>query len=139
MRTKKPLRRTFLFASGIVLLAATALAAQACGGTSVPNPFRPRVRHEPTVLEVDNRHWADMTISVRRGGTALRLGLVTTNGRRSFEIPPAATAAGMSATFLADPVGSESIYESPMLTVLPGETYVWTLAVSLPQSTLVRR
>ncbi len=69
----------------------------------------------------------------------MRLGLLTTNGSRRFNIPTEAAAAGMSATFLADPVGSGSIYESPQVTLLAGEVYVWTLAVSVEQSTLVRR
>jgi hypothetical protein len=91
------------------------------------------------VLEVDNRYWADMTISIRRGGTVSRLGLVTTNGRRSFPIPSVLGAAGTSVVFLADPVGSGAVYESPIVSLGKGDRYVWTLAVRLEHSTLVRR
>jgi hypothetical protein len=110
-----------------------------CAGSRPANPFTDVTRREAVILEVDNRYWADMTISVRRGGSLVRLGLVTTNGQRRFSIPPEASAAGMSVTFIADPVGSRDVYESPLVTLQEGETYVWTLAVALEQSSLVRR
>lgn len=91
------------------------------------------------VLEVENRYWADMTVAVRRGGTVTRLGLVTTNGRRSFTIPTVTGVAGASVVFLADPVGSADTYESPMVPLARGDRYLWTLAVSLEHSSLVRR
>jgi len=117
----------------------TAILAGACGGRTAASPFRAQVAGAPAVLEVENRHWTDMTISVRRGTRVVRLGLVTTNNSKRFRIPPEAGAAGMSVTFLADPVGSGTVYESPIVTLGAGEGYLWTLAVALEQSTLVRR
>ena len=110
-----------------------------CGAGSAPNPYEARPSREGTVLEVENRYWADMTISVRRGAQVVRLGLVTTNNRRRFRIPPGADVAGTSVRFAADPVGSEEAYQSPIVALADGETYLWTLAVTLAQSTLVRR
>ncbi len=124
-------------ASGFLL--AVAMLATGCGGRRSASPFVARAERGPMVLEVQNRNWADMTISVRRGGTVTRLGLVTTNGSRSFTIPTVVGAAGVSVVFLADPVGSGSAYPSPTVPLAKGDRYLWTLAVSLEHSTLVRR
>lgn len=110
-----------------------------CVPHPTPDPFRGTGTRAPSVLEVENRHWADMTISVRRGGRITRLGLVTTNGRDTFVLDAEVNAAGMSVTLLADPVGSDAVYESPLVSFGAGETYVWTLAVELSHSTLQRR
>jgi len=125
-------------AVAIPILGAALLAA-GCAGAARANPFDAHRTAQVTVLEVQNRHWADMTISVRRGSSVVRLGLVTSNGSRRFNIPPEASAPGMSVTFLADPVGSDAVYESPIVTLMDGDMYVWTLAVNLQHSTLVRR
>ena len=121
------------------LLLGAALLLVGCAGGANPNPFRADQRAEQSVLEVDNRHWADMTISIRRGGQVIRLGQVTTNGRQRFQIPVVAGGAGYSVQFIADPVGSGDVYESPLVALGQGEHYVWTLAVAIEQSTLVRR
>lgn len=122
-----------------LFLAAAFLLVAGCGGRRASDDFLARADVDPMVLEVDNRHWADMTISIRRSGTVSRLGLVTTNGRRSFTIPPVVGAAGASVVFLADPVGSGAVYESPVVSLGRGDRYLWTLAVQIEQSTLVRR
>lgn len=121
------------------LLLAIALSAAIGGGCRSNASFLPRAQQDPIVLEVENRYWADMTVSVRRGVTVTRLGLVTTNGKRSFTIPSVVGAAGTSVVFMADPVGSDSSYESPVVPLARGDRYLWTLAVSLEHSTLVRR
>jgi hypothetical protein len=124
--------------TGALVLLCVALVS-GCAAARPANPFTDSNRREAIVLEVDNRYWADMTISVRRGGSLVRLGLVTTNARRRFNIPPEASAAGMSISFVADPVGAREVYESPLVMPQEGETYVWTLATALAQSSLVRR
>lgn len=131
-RTRPGMGRTF---------AAWALTVLCLGCAAGPqeNPYRPRAGREATFLEVENRYWSDMTISVRRGGQVVRLGQVTTNNRVRFRIPAAAAAAGASVRFVADPVGSGQAYASPTVALNPGDTYLWTLAVSIEQSTLVRR
>src|SRR5438034_10720980 len=42
----------------------------------------------PATLHVSNSNWSDVRIYLVRGGSWLRLGLVTTNGAADFEIPP---------------------------------------------------
>jgi hypothetical protein len=98
-----------------------------------------RHRSGSVTLRVDNRHWADMTISVVRGGARARLGQVSTNGDQTFRLPPGMDTPGVSVYFEADPVGSDQVYRSPLVALGPDEDYVWTLAVNLEHSTLVRR
>lgn len=122
-------------------LAAWALTALCLGCAAGPqeNPYRPRAGREAVFLEVENRYWSDMTISVRRGAQMVRLGQVTTNNRGRFQIPGTAAAAGASVRFVADPVGSGQAYASPIVALNAGDAYLWTLAVSIEHSTLVRR
>lgn len=128
----RPLRVASLLFGAVLLLVGCA------AGTS-RNPFRADQRAVQSVLEVENRHWSDMTISIRRGGQVIRLGQVTTNGRGIFQIPVVAGGGGFSVQFTADPVGSGDVYESPMVALGEGDHYVWTLAVAIEHSTLVRR
>lgn len=134
-RVRSPMagdRRRWMALTAVLLVAA-------CGPRRASSSYLSEAQEDPMVLEVDNRHWADMTISIRRGGTVSRLGLVTTNARRSFTIPSVVGAAGTSVVFLADPVGSGSVFQSPVVSLAKGDRYVWTLAVQLEHSTLVRR
>jgi len=104
------------------------------------NPYGSRSHRSGSVtLQVDNRHWMDMTISVVRGGARARLGQVSTNGSRTFRLPAGMDSPGVSVYFEADPVGSDQVYRSPLVALGPEEDYVWTLAVNLEHSTLVRR
>jgi len=119
------------------LLLGAALLLGGCGGG--PNPFRGREAAHQSVLEVDNRYWSDMTILVRRGGQVVRLGQVTTNHRERFQIPVVVAGPGVSVQFIADPVGSGTVYESPLVALGTDEDYVWTLAVNIEHSTLIRR
>ncbi|HKJ01093.1 MAG TPA: hypothetical protein VJ997_01525 [Longimicrobiales bacterium] len=121
------------------ILLGTVLLLVGCGTGARRNPFRGGESAALTILEVENHHWADMTISVRRGGQFVRLGLVTTNSRQRFQIPATVGGPGISIQFIADPVGSGTVYESPTVALGRDESYVWTLAVNIEHSTLVRR
>lgn len=119
---------------------AAVLLITAVGCTSSRgSPFRRAATEESTTLRVENRYWSDMTISVVRGGARVRLGQVSTNGSQRFVIPPDVASPGISVYFEADPVGSDQVYRSPLVSLGVGESYVWTLAVNLEHSTLVRR
>ncbi len=122
----------------IALVLLVAAVAAACGMHRT-SPFATSRRASGVTLRVDNRHWADMTISVVRGGAHARLGQVSTNRDQSFRLPPGMDAPGISVYFEADPVGSDQVYRSPLVALGPDDTYVWTLAVDLEHSTLVRR
>lgn len=103
------------------------------------SPYSGSGRRSSVTLRVDNRHWADMTITVVRGGARARLGQVSTNGDQTFRLPRGMDAPGISVYFEADPVGSNHVYRSPLVALGPEDSYVWTLAVNLEHSTLIRR
>lgn len=113
-------------------------AALGCIG-SRGSPFRRAAAEGSSTLQVENRYWSDMTISVVRGGSRVRLGQVSTNGSQRFVIPSDVASPGISVYFEADPVGSDQVYRSPLVSIGVSESYVWTLAVNLEHSTLVRR
>jgi len=117
---------------------AVLIASMGCS-SSRGSPFRRAATEGSTTVQVDNRYWSDMTISVVRGGSRVRLGQVSTNGSQRFVIPADIAAPGVSVYFEADPVGSNQVYRSPLVSLGVAESYVWTLAVNLEHSTLVRR
>lgn len=138
-RSPTPCRRLRTIRGGLLLLLCGSVLA-ACGGRTRANPFGPRAGPAaPAQVVVENRHWADMTIYVDRAGSRSRLGTVSTNQTRTFELSPVVVPPGTSVAFVADPVGSADTYSSPRTPVGPGDDYRWTLAVELVHSTLVRR
>ncbi len=137
-RTRPPGRDRMRALARRAALAAL-IGVGSCGPRLADNPFVGTRGGEPVVFEVENRHWADMTISVRRGGTRSRLGLVSTNQRRTFTLSAVVAPPGASVEFVADPVGSNDAYRSPVVSLMAGDHYIWTLAVDLVHSTLVRR
>jgi len=112
--------------------------AGACASTA-DNPYRSAAVSDGTSLEVENRHWTDMLVSVRCSSIRQRLGVVPSNTRTRFVIPPRLSASGVEVRFEADPIGSDDVYESPSVVLTGGETYVWTLAVHIDQSMLAVR
>jgi hypothetical protein len=111
--------------------------AGACAG-SVPNPFS-RERDRTVRLQVENRNWSDMTISVVRSGARARLGDVTASQTRTFTLPPDLASAGLGLAFEADPLGSARVHRSPQISVSGGETWVWILMPQIEQSSLYAR
>lgn len=134
-------RRAFSVSSRRLLWLLGASVLLACGGNTRSSPFGDArsVPAEPARVVVENRYWADMTIYVDRAGSRSRLGTVSTNQTRTFELSPVVAPPGASVAFVADPVGSADTYSSPRTPVGPGDRYRWTLAVELAHSTLVRR
>lgn len=134
-------RRAFGVSSRRVLALLGATLVLACGGNTRSSPFGSgrAAPAEPAQVVVENRYWSDMTIYVDRAGSRSRLGTVSTNQTRTFELSPVVAPPGASVAFVADPVGSADTYSSPRTPVVPGDRYRWTLAVELAHSTLVRR
>ncbi|MCA9737449.1 MAG: hypothetical protein KC645_07475 [Gemmatimonadetes bacterium] len=94
---------------------------------------------EPATLQVTNRGWADITVSVERGGARHRLGLAPALSDRTFRIPPEIAPPGETIALLADPVGSDAVYRSPSVQLESGLVLVWTLQDNLVQSSLRTR
>lgn len=90
----------------------------ACGAA---RPSRPGMEQERTVLQVENRSFADMTIYVIEGGARRRLGTATGGVTTELTIPATLIYGGRDLQFLADPIGSSRTAVSDRIFVRPGE------------------
>ena len=75
----------------------------------------------PTILEVDNRGFVDMTIYVVRNSQRIRLGTATGNQKTQLVIPPGVLAGITSLSFIADPIGGRRNSVSEEIAVSPGD------------------
>jgi hypothetical protein len=98
----------------------TLLAAFACSKTPPP-PVDPSA---PAMVEVENQSFYDMNVYVVRGGMRARLGTVSGNSKRVFEIPRTFVGPATPLRFQADPIGGSRTPFSQEITVLPGDTVV---------------
>ena len=74
-----------------------------------------------TILEVDNRGFADMDIFLINGGQRVRLGMVTGNTKTKLVIPSTFVSSGRQLQFVADPIGSTHASISDQIYVDPGD------------------
>lgn len=128
----------------MVVLAALAYATGGCGGGG-PTPGAegeapPVDNVEPqedveTTIRVENRHWSDVTIYMFRRSARARIGIVTSNSTRSFQVPIGMGAGkALDVTFLADAIGSEEEFRTERLTVLSGQEVLLRLEVRMVHS-----
>ena len=108
-----------------ITLAVLLLVAGACagtgGGAGNPSP------NEPTVVEVDNQGFVDMTIYAVRSSQRFRLGLATGNSKTRLTIPTSVSGGLASLRFIADPIGGRRNTVSQEITIAPGDTVVLTI------------
>jgi len=84
--------------------------------------------HTPrTVLEVDNRDFADMAIYIINAGQRVRLGTVTGNTKTELTIPNSLLGGARRFQFLADPIGGNRTSISSEIYVEPGDRVVLIL------------
>jgi hypothetical protein len=103
-----------------LLLAAGACAGRGGGsGNASPN--------EPTVVEVDNQGFVDMTIYAVRSSQRFRLGLATGNSKTRLTIPTSVSGGLATLRFIADPIGGRRNTVSQEITIAPGDTVVLTI------------
>jgi hypothetical protein len=84
----------------------------------------------PTMVEVDNQGFSDMTIYAVRNSERIRLGIATGNRKTTFTIPPRVVMGIESLRFIADPIGGRRNSVSQEITVVPGDTVVLTIPPS---------
>ena len=101
----------------VLLLAAGACAGMG-GGSGDPSP------NEPTVVEVDNQGFTDMTIFAVRTSQRFRLGIATGNSKTRLTIPTSVYSGLSTLRFIADPIGSRRNSVSEEITIAPGDTVV---------------
>ena len=103
------------------LLLAAGACAGAGSGSGNPSPS------EPTVVEVDNQGFVDMTIYAVRSSQRFRLGLATGNSKTRLTIPTSVSGGLASLRFIADPIGGRRNTVSQEITIAPGDTVVLTI------------
>jgi hypothetical protein len=105
------------------------VALAACAKNPAPDDAPPAGNgsaNQSAAVRVTNRNFYDMNLFVVRFGQRLRLGTVTGNSTRTFELP-AAWATNGPVRFLAAPIGSTGREYTEELTVQPGDVVGLTI------------
>jgi hypothetical protein len=97
----------------------------ACSG--VKQGANTGIEPEPTVVQVDNQGFLDMTVYAVRSAQRYRLGTATGNTKTSFNIPTVLMSGITPIRFVADPIGGRRASVSEEITVTPGDTVVLTI------------
>ena len=109
----------------LITLSLLFLSGAACagvgGGSVNPNA------DEPTVVEVDNQGFVDMTIYAVRSSQRFRLGLATGNSKTRLTIPRSVSGGLSTLRFIADPIGGRRNSVSQEITIAPGDIVVLTI------------
>ena len=82
---------------------------------------------QPTIVQVDNQGFLDMTVYAARSSQRVRLGIATGNGKTNFNIPSILMSGLTPLHFVADPIGGRRASVSQEITVAPGDTVVLTI------------
>ncbi len=102
-----------------------------CVGVLACNAFRRGSdtieQNAPTVVQVDNQGFLDMTVYAARSSQRVRLGIATGNNKTNFNIPSVLMGGLTPLRFVADPIGGQRASVSEEITVAPGDTVVLTI------------
>jgi hypothetical protein len=106
-----------------IVVALAVLGAAACNafsrGSGTPD------QSEPTVVQVDNQGFLDMTVyAVRNSSQRVRVGIATGNRKTDLPIPSYLINGLTPLRFVADPIGGRRASVSQEITVAPGDTVV---------------
>jgi hypothetical protein len=118
LRAAEPDMKTIQAITLSLLLLAAGACAGMGGGSGNPNP------NEPTVVEVDNQGFSDMTVYAVRSSQRYRLGIATGNSKTRLTIPPSVSGGLATLRFIADPIGGRRNPVSQEITIAPGDTVV---------------
>lgn len=108
----------------IIAFAALLTGLVACSVRRDPNTADLR---EPTVVQVDNQGFLDMTVYAARSSQRVRLGIANGNAKTNFNIPSILMSGLTALHFVADPIGGRRTSVSQEITVAPGDTVVLTI------------
>jgi hypothetical protein len=81
----------------------------------------------PTIVEVDNQGFLDMTVYASRSGQRSRLGIAHGNSKSNLEVPSILISGLTPVRFIADPIGGNRASVSQEINVVPGDTVVLTI------------
>jgi hypothetical protein len=81
----------------------------------------------PTIVQVDNQGFLDMTVYASRSGQRQRLGIAPGNTKANLQVPQILMSGLTPLRFIADPIGGNRASVSQEITVVPGDTVVLTI------------
>ena len=117
---QKPAMRIQSLTLSLLLVVVGACAGRGGGAGNVdPN--------QPTVVQVDNQGFSDMTVYAVRNSQRVRLGIATGNSKTNFTLPSSVSGGLASLRFIADPIGGRRNSISQEITIAPGDTVVLTI------------
>jgi hypothetical protein len=87
-------------------------------------------------LEVENHGWSDIVVSLVRGTSVERLGMVRGLKSETFVFPYRRLGAGTDVRLRAYPIGGPAAFTSENVLVQPGQSVKWTLESDLTRSFL---
>jgi hypothetical protein len=106
----------------LLLLALTAVSCKTLSRGSPNDTDR-----GPTVVQVDNQGFLDMTVYASRSGQRQRLGIAPGNSKANLQVPQILMSGLTPLRFIADPIGGNRASVSQEITVVPGDTVVLTI------------
>src|SRR3989442_4547471 len=112
-QARSSVARLLMIAWWVAAALAPALAGVGCARKRATADQAPAPENAlPATLHVSNSNWSDVRIYLVRGGSWLRLCLVTTNGAADFEIPPDFLLHAGNVTLVASPVCVRTVYST---------------------------
>jgi len=109
----------------IFTLSLLALAAVSC--STLHRGSQNETDRGPTVVQVDNQGFLDMTVYASRSGQRQRLGIAPGNTKANLQVPQILMSGLTPLRFIADPIGGNRASVSQEITVVPGDTVVLTI------------
>jgi hypothetical protein len=117
----------------LVVLAALA----ACGAYQETGAVDPIAATGPITFAAENRRTDDVVVTLVSDGVPQRLGLVTAQGSKSFQVPWSQVSNGGRVRLVATPIAGRRSFVSEQLILRPGSEVSVSLTPLLNQS-LVR-
>jgi hypothetical protein len=108
-----------------IVFALLVLGASACNAFSRGSGSSDQ--NQPTIVQVDNQGYLDMTVYAARSSQRVRLGTATGNSKSNFTIPSFLMSGLTTLRFVADPIGGRRASVSEEITITPGDTVVLTI------------
>jgi len=109
-----------------------------CGSHAKDSDAEPQLsEHTAEVaIEVENHGWSDIVISLVRGTSVERLGMVGGLKSETFVFPYRKLGSGTDVRLRAYPIGGPRAFTSENVLVQPGQWIKWTLESDLTRSFL---
>jgi hypothetical protein len=118
-------------------LASLLLMLVACRHRENDGGVSPQDAHKADVtVLVQNHHWLDINIYMRRGSSRLRLGTVAGTNEKSFSISWDRLSNLLGLQLQADPVGSPTTLTTEVIAIRPGAVVEWVIEAGMRQASV---